>query len=616
MRGAIIPPSAAPTPGCYVPPVTSPADEYDRRLRARRQTREAADGSERRISNARLSVFVFGVLLAIVAWRTDWSAAWLLVPAGAFVVLVVAHERTSRRAKTARRAEAHYEAGQRRLVGTWAGHGVVRDDLAPPDHPYASDLDLFGSGSMFDRLCTARTGAGVGCLARWLLEPADPDEVTARQRAVTELKDRVDLRESIALAGEDLDAQVDPQRLAEWGEQPTTLDPARAARLRVVAWTMAAANLAATVAWAAGPFGPEALIGTALVTWILDRKARDFTDAVEVGVERPSRELAIVAQLLRRFEDERFEDPRLSSLRAELIAGPAAASTQIGHLVKLAQWLEARRGQLFSPIAFGLMWRAHFGLAIERWRRAHGPQIATWFSALGELEALAAISAYAYERPDDPFPTFVDGPPSVQGDAVGHPLLPADRGVRNGVQLGPGRRACVVSGSNMSGKSTYLRTVGLNVVLAQAGAPVCAERLALSPLRVGATLRVQDSLSEGASRFYAEITRLRRVMDLTEAGPGVLFLLDEILHGTNSHDRRIGAIAVVRRLLERGAIGLVTTHDLALADAAAELPGDVANVHFADRLGDEGLHFDYTLRPGVVQTSNALDLMRSVGLDV
>jgi DNA mismatch repair ATPase MutS len=202
------------------------------------------------------------------------------------------------------------------------------------------------------------------------------------------------------------------------------------------------------------------------------------------------------------------------------------------------------------------------------------------------------------------------------GEVLGHPLIPESRNVRTDLRLSDEPRVLVVSGSNMSGKSTLLRTAGVNVVLALAGAPVRARRLRLSPLQVGASIHIQDSLQAGASRFYAEIKRLRQIVDLTHGSVPVLFLLDEILHGTNSHDRRIGAEGVVRGLLDRGAIGLVTTHDLALARVAEELAPLAANVHFEDRLEDGKMTFDYRLRPGVVQRSNALELMRSVGLEV
>jgi DNA mismatch repair ATPase MutS len=238
-----------------------------------------------------------------------------------------------------------------------------------------------------------------------------------------------------------------------------------------------------------------------------------------------------------------------------------------------------------------------------------------WLAAMGELEALSDLAGYAYEHPDDPFPEVVDEGPRFDGEGLGHPLLPVERSVRNDLRLGD-VRLMIVSGSNMSGKSTLLRTVGVNAVLALAGAPVRATRLRLSPLAVGACMRVQDSLQEGLSHFYAEIKRLRQLVDLGGGPLPLLFLLDEVLHGTNSHDRRIGAAALIRGLVDAGGVGLVTTHDLALAQIAEELGPRAANVHFEDHLEGEKIVFDYRLRPGVVRKSNALALMRAVGLQV
>jgi DNA mismatch repair ATPase MutS len=235
---------------------------------------------------------------------------------------------------------------------------------------------------------------------------------------------------------------------------------------------------------------------------------------------------------------------------------------------------------------------------------------------VGEIEALCALAGYSYERPRDPFPDIVDGEPRFEATGLTHPLLPERRSVRNDVNLGPGTRLLVVSGSNMSGKSTLLRSIGINVVMALAGAPVRALALTLSPLALGASIRVTDSLQGGISRFYSEITRLRQIVDLTGGPAPLLFLLDELLQGTNSHDRRIGAEAVVRGLLGRGAIGLLTTHDLALAHIADLLAPKAANVHFEDHIEGGRIAFDYILRPGIVQRSNALELMRSVGLEV
>ena len=233
-----------------------------------------------------------------------------------------------------------------------------------------------------------------------------------------------------------------------------------------------------------------------------------------------------------------------------------------------------------------------------------------------EFEALSALACYAYENPEHCWPDIVEAPAFFEAESLGHPLLPPATCVSNDVTLGSGQKFCVISGSNMSGKSTLLRTIGVNVALAQAGAPVLAGSMRLCELQMGATLRVQDSLQSGESRFYAEIQRLHDVMELTRGERPVLFLFDEILHGTNSHDRAIGAEAVVRGLLSRGAIGLVTTHDLALARVADGLAPRAANVHFEDHMENGRMRFDYRLQPGIVQKSNALELMRSVGLEV
>jgi len=230
--------------------------------------------------------------------------------------------------------------------------------------------------------------------------------------------------------------------------------------------------------------------------------------------------------------------------------------------------------------------------------------------------ALCSLASHAFEHPGDTFPEFVEEHGCLEAEGIGHPLIPEDKLVTNDVRLGRGPRLLVVSGSNMSGKSTLLRTLGISAVLAQAGAPVRARKLTLSPLAVGASIRVTDSLQTGVSRFYAEILRLRQILDLTTGPLTVLFLIDEFLHGTNSHDRRIGAEALARGLVERGAMGLITTHDLALADIAGVLGERAANVHFEDRVEDGRILFDYALRSGVVRKSNAIELMRSVGLEI
>jgi DNA mismatch repair ATPase MutS len=281
--------------------------------------------------------------------------------------------------------------------------------------------------------------------------------------------------------------------------------------------------------------------------------------------------------------------------------------------VELHDW---QHNQFFAPVAAALLWGTHLAWAIEGWRRVHGSDVRIWLRTVGDFEALSSLSAYRYEHPDDVWPEIVSEGAGFDGTAIGHPLIPAARSVRNDVRLWGDTRILLVSGSNMSGKSTLLRTVGINTVLALAGAPVRATSLRLTRLAIGATLRIQDSLQEGRSRFYAEITRIREIADTARGPVPLLFLLDELFHGTNSHDRLAGASGVLRSLVEHGAIGLITTHDLALTEVADALAPRALNVHFEDRFDGGEIHFDYRVKPGPVTRSNAIALMRAVGLDV
>jgi DNA mismatch repair ATPase MutS len=308
-------------------------------------------------------------------------------------------------------------------------------------------------------------------------------------------------------------------------------------------------------------------------------------------------------------------------VRSLLVTDRQAASRSITSLKSLIEMHDWQHNIIFAPIAAALLWEVHLAWMVQHWRLQHGADVRRWLDAAGQFEAFSSLAAYHYERPADPFPVVLpqsdDVPrPILHGRGLGHPLIPAARMVRNDVSLTDETRLLVISGSNMSGKSTLLRTVGINTVMALAGAPVRAAELHLTPLAIGATLRIQDSLQDGRSRFYAEITRIREIADIAHRGEPLLFLLDELLHGTNSHDRVIGSSGILRGLVERGAIGLITTHDLALTALVEPLKPRAANVHFDDWFEGSEMRFDYTMKPGPVTRSNAVALMRAVGLDV
>ena len=588
---------------------------YTSRLEVRREAVARAEHTEQQLAHARLAAFVAGAALAWVVLATPaLSAGWIALPVLGFGALIAAHDRARRRRIRALRAVHFYERGLARLDYRFAGQGRGGDAFASSEHPYADHLDLFGAGGLFELLSNAQTEAGVRTLADWLLRRASPDEIRARQQAVRELSPYVDLREDLAVLGPEAREGVDPEGLVRWGRAPAEL---ASTLVRAMAAALAGATVLAAMAALALPgFGAVPLVALAAAEGAFALFFRTRTRRVAHDVESALQGLAHLLELISRLERERFQSPALVEIRSALQTEGVAAAREIGRLRRLSELLSQRQNQFFAPIAPFLLWTTQLGFAIEGWRARCGPRLPGWIQVIGRLEALCDLAGYAYEHPADPFPEIADQGTVFRGEGLGHPLLPESACVRNDLRLDPEHALYVVSGSNMSGKSTLLRTVGTNAVLALAGAPVRARRLEISPLAVGASIVLRDSLQDGESRFYSEIRRLRRIVDLCDGPPPGLFLLDEILGGTNSHDRGVGAAAVVRGLVERGAVGLLTTHDLALARIADDLAPRAANVHFEDQLTNGRMEFDYRLRDGIVTHSNAIALMRAVGLSV
>jgi hypothetical protein len=602
----------------------SPRDEYERRLEARREVLAGRVRADRWIADARLIVFVSVVVLAVLVFVKGLvGAPWLAPPLVTFAVLVVIHERVRRSSHRASRAVNFYEKGLARVEDRWGGTGVQGDGFRDPDHAYSADLDLFGTGSMFERLCTARTRAGEETLAAWLLHPADIETIRERHAALTELRPRLDFREELELLGSDVRAGLEPDRLAEWGRAPRAF-PHHASWISGLAALLGLLALSTLVGWFASAGDRGQYFGMAFLSIVFVEVALSMALARRIHqlvspLEERAHDLVLLSALLARLERESFRSPMLGRLHAVMTTEGVPASRCLARLGRLLHLLDCRRNQFFLPFAGLVLWTLQLSLAIDAWRAASGPAISRWLAAVGEFEALCSLAAYSWECPSDILPEVVHlerHEALFDAERLGHPLIAGTAVVRNDVSLGADRQVLVISGSNMSGKSTMLRTVGINAVLALAGAPDRANRLRLTPTAIGATLRIQETLQAGRSRFFAEITRVRQLVDLSRGALPLLFLLDEIFHGTNSDDRRVGAEAIVRDLLSRGAIGLITTHDLALTSIVERLGRCAENVHFEDQFRNGTMHFDYTMRPGVVRHSNALALMRAVGLDV
>ncbi|MDP8998753.1 MAG: MutS family DNA mismatch repair protein [Myxococcota bacterium] len=596
-------------------------DTYERGREARAGEVASLDARANFIATARLSLAgVALVLVGGIVWARLGAWAWMALGAIAiaFVLLVFVHARVHQARERAAAGLRFHERGLARLAHDWDHLPMTSARFGSRDHPFTADLDVFGRASLMQLVDVTETRFGEERLASLLsLESpgAWPDDVMARQLAVRDLAARFIFREALSTAGGVLaDEKPDPSPILRWAEAHGRL----AQLMGWLSWGLPAIALGAMA------FGPALHVRAGIVTALviaelalgiaIGARLTPMLEAVSARESAVTRWRAMITAV----EGEAFEAPLLIRLREGLVQKRRRASEELASLERIVGFVDARRNEVFrffiGPL---LMWDVHCAAALLRWRAQSGDRVRGWLDALGEVEALASLAAFAFDHADFAWPEPAKEP-RLEASALAHPLIPADKRVGNDVRLPSGGRALIVTGSNMSGKSTLLRAIGANAVLAFAGAPVCARSLLIGPARVATSMRIEDSLEQGVSHFYGELQRLKHVLDLARGADGgaVLFLLDEILHGTNSRERVIGARAVVRELIARGALGAVSTHDLGITVLEAEAGGRVENAHFEEQVEGDEMTFDYILRSGVVQSSNALRLMRAIGIDV
>jgi hypothetical protein len=582
-----------------------------------RMAHAALEARSRGLGLARLAcvaiviVTLAGVGLSLFPPRVAWGT---LGAALTFVVLVVVHSRVDReRDRKDAAARFHERALQRAGDIKKETTGHFEFDAS---HPYANDLDIVGPNSVCTFVSFAQTHPGVRTVQSWLLAAHDPPalgDIRARQDAARALAKKPELARALWVAGAAIGERPESALAFEtWAlaSQPAAVSPAYGA----LAWVLPVLSIGALAAgyvlgWPEtityGPYiaavvisvGLRARIGKVVAAVVANEGgALAFAEAFELAA---SDALAPDSELLGR-------------VRKDIAAGRDALKA----LRAPTRVLESLQNEVFRLLVAPLaMAELHAVLALERWRKKHGASSASWFAAYGALEALASLGLVAHDFPAFAWPELGD---DLRFDArgLGHPLVAAARRVCNDVTGLDAGRALVVTGSNMSGKSTLLRSIGVATAMAMAGGPVCAEKLELGPVRLVTSMRVSDSLAEGASRFYAELRRLSLVVQMASKAPGVLFLLDEVLYGTNARERLIGSRATLTWLLDHGALGAVSTHDLALADLEGPISGKARNVHFEEQVTGDTMSFDYKLREGIVKSSNALRLMRQLGLPV
>jgi hypothetical protein len=610
-----------------VDPSASIPDGHAARAAEARASEHRARRVSRRYSAARL-----GLVLAIVlgaVWSFDGAAppgvGWGAVGGGlAFLALVAAHDRVERRARWHATVAAWHEERAWRVARAWDRLPAPWVPSIDPHHPFAHDLDLFGAASVYELVGPPGTEAGRRVLARWLLEPPAPDLIVDRQQAVRELVGDAAFVERVAAHGRIVNdvSAFDLGIFLDWAER----DPWLASRpwVRWAARGLGAATPVLLTAQAAGVLETSlwlvTLVAGLVLSWAV-RRPMDGTLGLATGWEPAIR--AYVGWL-QDVERVAHASPYLRRLHAAL--GPdMPASRAVARFQRIVTFAELRHTALLHlPIHALTLWDFHVWEALERWQRRHGRQVRVWMETLGKIEAIAGLAMLAADHPDWVDPIVDLESTAFEAEEIGHPLLPPARCVRNDVRVGPPGRVLCVTGSNMSGKSTLLRAIGVNAVLAQAGAPVCAAGLRMPPAAVYTSLRITDSLAEGVSFFMAALAQLKRLVEAADQRPPtgvvprrVLYLLDEILQGTNSVEREAAVRIVIRHLLGTRAIGAITTHDLALTQTP-ELREHGDHVHFREWVRETGgrveMTFDYRLRPGVATSRNALALLRSVGL--
>lgn len=598
-----------------IPVHETPESEYARRSGERQRQLAGIGVLHQRLWTYLILAVLADIVIACVALSSHFvSTSWIFLPGVAILWIIQSLTKNARVHNQVQRIVSFYELGVGRLRNQWQAHGIAGEEFLPENHEYASDLDLFGAGSLFELLCTARTGIGRAALANWLLHPAECGEVRARQAAISELRDKLDLREDWASVEGSVLEQTGSS-VCDWASAPDIFFPSyvRALGIALPICVVALLILAGVGIlghnwlWAAGvPLGLEALL-SAVVLRKTRRAAANLVPA--------SFELGLLAPLLARLETEKFQCPLLQSLQSQLMASSGTPSKQIRRLSLWAWLLGLRQIEYFALLSAPLLWGTNLALLIECWRQQNREGLARWLDSLAQFEALLCLARYHYENPDHTFAIVEpQSSPLFQAEALGHPLLDRRTCVRCDLRLDTlGTQLIMVSGSNLSGKSTLLRSVGVNAVLALTGAPVRAARLRISPLRLGCSISVQDSLLLAKSRFQAEVERLKWILDSSRTD-NVLFLLDEVLSGTNSNDRLFGASAVIGQLTGRGAVGLVTTHDLALTDVVKSFDGRAINVHFEEHYENGEMRFDYRMRPGVLNRTNGLHVMAALGL--
>lgn len=599
--------------------VMNPQDTYQEKIRLYQTRIRELEKKSRQISNLRLFISLGGIGAAIYLYLTDKSmeaVGVFLAVAVIFTLLVIHHQRLREEKDFSQVMLKINEQSMARINGNWTAFPDTGSEFIEESHPYAVDLDIFGKRSLFQWINATSTFWGRQKLKNLLLAPAqDKAGVIQRQDSIKELTDHVDWRQRFQREGIASGRNHDPEELIRWAT--TFCDRWTMPLLTVFMRLSPAAAIILTILAVSMPgvvpfFWPLILI---LCHGILLFYFQKEIFPAFVVADKYQENIKGLKQMLRLFEETAYTAPGLRAMQESLKnTKNQPAFRQIGKLSKAVDMTYIRHHQLYLIFNLFTLWDFHAMAALERWKKESGTGLKNWLHTLGEIEALSSCALLAYDHPGWCRPAFDDNCCRITAQDLGHPLLPESR-VTNDMEINHSGEVLLITGSNMSGKSTFLRTVGLNLVLAYMGCPVCARDFQCGFFHIHTSMRINDNLDTGTSSFFAELLRIKTILAESKAGKPVFFLLDEIFKGTNSRDRHTGAKHLLKKLSGTGAVGLVSTHDLELGDLSKESP-QIKNYHFAEYYQNGKILFDYKLKPGVSTTRNAIFLMKMAGIDI
>lgn len=600
----------------------SPRESYIRRKEEYSQLFTEQKRTSTLISNLRTLVFLVGIgstAYLLYQGRYQWGSVIFVTGLLLFFYLIIKHEDLKQKLQRTEHLIAINETGLVRLDGKWGDFADTGEEWVDPEHPYSSDLDIFGRASLFQWINTTTTYFGRHSLKMILTsQPAGMDIIRARQAAIAELAEKIDWRQHLQAEGLYITGgKNDPTRLLHWAESPED----RVIRNWEIPllYILPVVTIVGVLAYFLIPGVHWLLPITPMVVQLVFHQAhKKKMDATFKNFLKFKQTIRIYRGLLAMVEEGDFQSPYLQTLQVRLNDPTGVqASKEIQRLGKLFDLIDIRYVPMYQMICNALfLWELHCVRALERWKMNAGRSFRQWLTALGEAEALSSIAVIRHDHPDWATPELVTGQQTFVAEEIGHPLLADQHRVCNDLQLSEKEQILLITGSNMSGKSTLLRTVGMNLVLAYSGAPTCTKKLRCSVMDIYTSMRISDNLEKSISSFYAELLRVKMIIEAARQRKPMLFLLDEIFRGTNSRDRHLGAKTVMENLSREGAMGLVSTHDLELGDLEEKTDLKIKNYHFREEYEHGRITFDYKLRPGLSTTSNAIYLMKMVGIDI